>query len=72
MAQTSHKQHMENINRRNFLKLTGMAATGSALSINMACQPAPNGISPIDGGLPNRLSGKVFGISSSSIPNRYI
>jgi len=51
MAQTSHKQHMENINRRNFIKLTGIAATGSALSINMACQPAPKGISPINGGL---------------------
>jgi isopenicillin-N epimerase len=56
MAQISHQQNRENIDRRDFIKLTGIAATGSALSLSTPCQAVPEGIPPIDSSLP----GKIF------------
>jgi isopenicillin-N epimerase len=54
MAQTTHEQQMENINRRSFIKLTGIAATGSALSLTTSCQSGPKGVAPIDSSLPDQ------------------
>jgi isopenicillin-N epimerase len=54
MAQISHEQHRENIDRRSFIKLTGIATAGSALNLNTPGQAAPKGITPIDPGLPDK------------------
>ncbi len=54
MAQTSRKKYTTNINRRNFIKLTGIAATGSTLGLNSSCQRGPQGVPPIDSSLPDK------------------
>jgi isopenicillin-N epimerase len=46
MAQPFQEKDLENIQRRYFIKLGGMAATGSALCLNIPCSAAPKGIPP--------------------------
>lgn len=52
--QVSSEIHKDRMNRRKFLKLVGVAAAGSAVSLNTACQPTAKKISPIDGSLTGR------------------
>jgi isopenicillin-N epimerase len=54
MVQTAHTQPREIVGRRDFIKLTGIAATGSALSFGAPCQAVPKGIPPIDSSLPEK------------------
>jgi isopenicillin-N epimerase len=54
MVQPLHENHVGNIHRRNFIKFTGVAAAGGALSLNMSCLSATKGIPPIDHSLPDK------------------
>ncbi len=47
-----NKRNSDGIDRRNFLKLAGLAAAGSAVSLTTTSQAGTNKIPPIDQGLP--------------------
>ena len=49
---SSTERNTEGLNRRRFLKLTGLAAAGSALSLTAACRSTAKKIPSIDPGLP--------------------
>ncbi len=50
----STEKHIENIDRRSFLKLAGIAAAGGAIGLNTACQSTITKIPTIDHGLSER------------------
>jgi isopenicillin-N epimerase len=52
--QSPDERHTENIDRRNFLRLTGIAAAGSALSLTTSCKPATEKLSSINSGLQDK------------------
>jgi isopenicillin-N epimerase len=54
MTQAPNEAHAGNIDRRNFLKLTGVAASGGALGLTLSCQSATEKVPPINTGLPEK------------------
>ncbi|MBN2321863.1 MAG: aminotransferase class V-fold PLP-dependent enzyme [Acidobacteria bacterium] len=52
MMQASYERQTGNMDRRNFLKLTGVTAAGGALS--MSCQSKPEKLPSIDSSLPDK------------------
>ena len=52
--QASNKRYAENIDRRNFLKLTGGTTLGGALGLTMSCQSTTKKLPPIDSSLPDK------------------
>jgi isopenicillin-N epimerase len=60
MMQALNQIHTENIDRRNFLKITGIAVAGGALSLTMSCQSATKTVPPIDPGLPDKAFWKTI------------
>jgi isopenicillin-N epimerase len=60
MIQEKNHSHAENIDRRNFLKLTGVAAAGGALSLTLPCQSATKKTLSIDHGLPDKAFWKTI------------
>jgi isopenicillin-N epimerase len=53
--QALNERHTEGIDRRNFLKLTGIAVAGSTLGLTTACQSAIKKGPPIDPDLPDKV-----------------
>jgi isopenicillin-N epimerase len=49
--ETAIERHIENIDRRNFLKIAGIAAAGGAIGLNTACQSTSIKVPSIDHGL---------------------
>ena len=60
MMQEKNQRHAENIDRRNFLKLTGVAAAGGTLSLPLPCQSATKKTLSIDHGLPDKAFWKTI------------
>ena len=54
MKRALNERLNENIDRRNFLKLTGVAASGGALGLTLSCQSATKKTPPIDTSLPDK------------------
>jgi isopenicillin-N epimerase len=54
IMQTSTERHTEDIDRRSFLKLAGIAAAGGAISLATACQSTTKKVPPIYPGLPDK------------------
>lgn len=52
--QASSKERSENIDRRNFLKLTGITAAGSALGLTASCQSVTPKVPSIDAGITDK------------------
>ena len=59
VMQTLNRRYAENMDRRNFLKLTGVAASGGALNLAMLGQSATEKTVPIDRDLPDRAFWKT-------------
>jgi len=57
--QALNERHTEGMDRRNFLKLTGIAAAGGALSLTAVCQSATDKVLPVDLSLPDRVFWKT-------------
>lgn len=51
--QAPNENHAVNVDRRNFLKLTGIAAAGGALSLAASCRSSPEKLPSMDPGMPD-------------------